>query len=410
MRGFSWASRAYLRADSSPMQSELLLPSTAVGRERFREMHSTPLSSALADPLIMVIEDDPDSGMLLEELLNHANLRTIWHRDGAQALRALDDHAEVPSLILLDLHMPNMDGWTFRVEQRRRDYLRNVPVAVMSADGSSKAEAIDADLFVSKPLDGQRLISAVQEALVSTERKRLMATSIELERLRSLGVLMGTVVHELSSPLLGISGFLELAQRECEKMGDSSKAIQRPIASAILAVASMREIVKDLRVFSRLESDQDEANVCQALQSAIRLSEPSMRGKASFAVHCPPDLPKVIGNEARLGQVFLNLLTNAVQAMQEGGPSKNKIEVRVSQEGQRVVVEISDTGVGMSPEILERAFEPFFTTKSAAQGTGIGLSFSRQIVESYCGRITAHSQPSQGTTLRVELWGRSIRA
>jgi signal transduction histidine kinase len=365
---------------------------------------STPQTSALVDPLIMVIEDDPDSGMLLEELLHHAHLRTIWHRDGAQALRALDDHAEVPSLILLDLHMPNMDGWTFRVEQRRRDYLRDVPVAVMSADGSSKAEAIDADLFVPKPLDGRRLVSAVQEALVSTERKRLMATSIELERLRSLGLLMGTVVHELSSPLQGMSGFLELAKRECERVGDATKSILRPVESALLAAESMREIVKDLRVFSRLESDHDVADVSQALQSAIRLSEPSMRGKATFHAHCPPNLPKVIGNEARLGQVFLNLLSNAVHAVSEGGPQENQISVHVSQAGKSVIVEISDTGVGMSPEILERAFDPFFTTKTAAEGTGIGLSFSKHIVEGYGGSISARSELGKGTTLRVELW------
>ena len=98
-------------------------------------LESSPTTS-LSDPLVMVIEDDPDSGMLLEELLHEAHLRTIWYRDGAQALNALDARQEMPNLILLDLHMPNMDGWTFRVEQRRRNHLKDIPVAVMTADGS----------------------------------------------------------------------------------------------------------------------------------------------------------------------------------------------------------------------------------------------------------------------------------
>ncbi len=206
-------------------------------------MFETSLPSSLVDPLIMVIEDDPDSGMLLEELLQDAHLRTIWYRDGAQALRALDARAEVPSLILLDLHMPNMDGWTFRVEQLRRDYLQDVPVAVMSADGSSKAQAIDADLFLPKPLDPERVVTAVQEALIAVERKKLLATSFEPERLRSLGVLLGTVVHELSSPLLGISGFLEIAQRECARLGEPAAPIMCPIEAALSAIAGLRAIV-----------------------------------------------------------------------------------------------------------------------------------------------------------------------
>lgn len=367
-------------------------------------MFETSLPSSLVDPLIMVIEDDPDSGMLLEELLQDAHLRTIWYRDGAQALQALDAHAEVPSLILLDLHMPNMDGWTFRVEQLRRNYLYDVPVAVMSADGSSKAQAIDADLFLPKPLNPERLVAAVQEALVSVERKKLLAASFELERLRSLGVLLGTVVHELSSPLLGIHGFLEVAQRECARLGDVAAPILRPIEAALSASDGMRDIVKDLRVFSRIESDQGPADLLQALQSAIRLGEPALRGKATLRLSVPPSLPKVMGNAARLGQVFLNLLSNAAQAIHEGGPDVNTVKVSVTQEGKQVIVEISDTGIGMTPEVLHNAFEPFFTTKSAAEGTGIGLSFSKHIVESYGGRISARSEAGKGSTLRVELW------
>jgi CheY-like chemotaxis protein len=117
-------------------------------------------------------------------------------------------------------------------------------------------------------------------------------------------------------------------------------------------------------------------------------------------------VPLVEANEARLCQVFLNLLLNAAQAIPEGEPSERHqiaVRLRVEQPSGRVVVEVRDTGVGMAPEVLSRAFDPFFTTKAIGEGTGLGLSICHGIIESMKGTITAESAPGKGSTFRVTL-------
>jgi CheY-like chemotaxis protein len=111
----------------------------------------------------------------------------------------------------------------------------------------------------------------------------------------------------------------------------------------------------------------------------------------------------VLGNEAKLGQVFLNLLINAAQAIPEGDAARHLIAVSTRVEGERVVVEVSDTGAGMTAEVLSRAFEPFYTTKSMGEGTGLGLSICLGLVQGMKGELTATSAPGQGSTFRVVL-------
>ena len=114
-----------------------------------------------------------------------------------------------------------------------------------------------------------------------------------------------------------------------------------------------------------------------------------------------PALPEVAGDDQKLQQVILNLIVNAEYAMRST-PTK-RLVVRTAREGDSVVIEVSDTGTGMSDETLQRAFEPFFTTKPAGEGTGLGLSVSYGIIEAHQGTITVESAPDRGTTFRITL-------
>ncbi len=116
-------------------------------------------------------------------------------------------------------------------------------------------------------------------------------------------------------------------------------------------------------------------------------------------------------NESRLCQVFLNLLLNAAQAIPEGEPpERHEIAVRIrALEPGQVVVEVRDTGVGMTPEVLSRVFDPFFTTKPVGEGTGLGLSICHGIIESMGGTISAESKPGKGSTFRVVLRAMAAR-
>jgi CheY-like chemotaxis protein len=127
-----------------------------------------------------------------------------------------------------------------------------------------------------------------------------------------------------------------------------------------------------------------------------------IRHRAQLQKRCA-DVPPVKGNEARLGQVFLNLLVNAAQAIPVGHAAENQITVSVLPRGDQVIVEISDTGAGIESEVLPRIFDPFFTTKPVGVGTGLGLSICHNIVTSSGGEMTVESQVGKGSTFRVSL-------
>jgi CheY-like chemotaxis protein/anti-sigma regulatory factor (Ser/Thr protein kinase) len=139
------------------------------------------------------------------------------------------------------------------------------------------------------------------------------------------------------------------------------------------------------------------------LASCIKMVSNELRHRARLVQDIAPDLPPVDGNASRIGQVFLNLLVNAAHAVPEGRADANSIRVRAYSEGKGVVVEISDTGVGIPPNVMGRIFDPFFTTKPIGQGTGLGLAISHEIVRSLGGSITVESTLGAGTTFRVTL-------
>jgi len=139
------------------------------------------------------------------------------------------------------------------------------------------------------------------------------------------------------------------------------------------------------------------------LDSAVRLSWNEIRHRAKL-VKSYGAVPPVDASESRLGQVFLNLIVNAAQAIPEGKADENEIRLvtTVGTDGD-VVIEVHDTGHGMSPEVIERLFTPFFTTKPVGFGTGLGLSICHRIVSSLGGEITVESKPGRGSMFRVSL-------
>jgi CheY-like chemotaxis protein len=141
-----------------------------------------------------------------------------------------------------------------------------------------------------------------------------------------------------------------------------------------------------------------------ALKFALKMVEGQVACRARVVKDLVP-VPGVLGSEARLGQVFLNLLVNAAQAFEPGGAGDREIRVasRFDVASQRVVVEVSDDGVGIPADVLPRIFEPFFTTKAVGQGTGLGLFVCLGIVRDLNGEITVESEVGKGTTFRVLL-------
>jgi CheY-like chemotaxis protein len=166
----------------------------------------------------------------------------------------------------------------------------------------------------------------------------------------------------------------------------------------------VRVIVRNMKSFTRSDEEQRTAiDVRKALESSISISLNHIRHKAEL-VREFESVPDVEANAARLGQVFVNLLVNAAQAIPEGAVERNRIRVRTRLVASgRVAIEIQDTGKGIAPEAMAHLFEPFFTTKDVGEGTGLGLWVCRDIVSSLGGEIEVESEPGKGTTFRVLL-------
>ncbi|HLM45537.1 MAG TPA: ATP-binding protein, partial [Myxococcaceae bacterium] len=182
------------------------------------------------------------------------------------------------------------------------------------------------------------------------------------------------------------------------------EALTEALRDASEGAGRVRHIVRDLKTFSRGEEETTRAlDVRPVLESALAICFNEVRHRARVRRELGEVAP-VVANEARLGQVFLNLLVNAAQAIPDGQVERHEIALRtfMDEEG-RVVVEVADTGSGIAPEHLERLFDPFFTTKPVGVGTGLGLSICHGIVSALGGEIQVESQVGKGTRVRVVL-------
>jgi signal transduction histidine kinase len=263
--------------------------------------------------------------------------------------------------------------------------------------------------------DGRAMIAEIVSTIVSfqgapavlafardvTERSRLRAQLAHADRLAAMGAIAAGVAHEINNPL----GFMRLATEVFErKLGADEKSPQLLALARDLrdGIDRVEAIVRDLRLFGRYEDEPIAAtDPVTALDAAMRLVAHEVLPRARL-VREHGALPPVLGVGTRLEQVFVNLLLNAAFAFSETG-KQGEIIVRGTATDTSVVIEVSDDGPGIAPDVLARVFEPFFTMKPSVGGTGLGLSICRGIVERAGGAITALSEPGRGTTMRVVL-------
>jgi signal transduction histidine kinase len=368
---------------------------------------------------LLVVEDDADIRDALDGLLSTEGFRVTGCSNGREALDWLRASPK-PDLILLDLMMPVMDGWQFRVAQKEDPELATIPVLAFSADSTAKAAAIDAEAYLKKPVDYDTLVDTIDRLLVASEHRELQARLAQTDRLTSLGTLAAGVAHEINNPLAYVLLNLGYVSEELPRLlksihrapthgqGTRSSAdeVLLAIEHARNGAERIRDIVRGLKTFSRPENESRvPLDVTQVLEATLAMVGNEIRHRARLVKAFTP-VPEVVANEARLGQVFLNLLVNATQALSDDRPSVNEIRVVVAPSGaDRVVVEVHDNGVGIPPQVRGRIFEPFFTTKPVGIGTGLGLAICHGIVTSLGGALTFDSEVGKGTTFRVELPG-----
>ena len=228
-----------------------------------------------------------------------------------------------------------------------------------------------------------------------TEQKALQAQLAIQDRLASVGMLSAGIMHEINNPLMSILANLWLLQRE-PLTGTTTELLEEVREAAEV----IRTLVTDVRQLSRGCAQTEPIDVIDVIESSLRLARHELRDRARLELELAP-VPPVRGSASRLGQVLLNLIVNAAQAIPPGGAQDNHIRIATRREAGLALIEISDTGVGMSEDQVQRLFTPFFTTKG--EGTGLGLSISQRIVESMSGTIAVESKAGIGSRFTVRL-------
>jgi len=249
---------------------------------------------------------------------------------------------------------------------------------------------------------------------------RELASAVNADRLATLGMLMAGIAHEINTPLGALASNHDVVKRALSRLHDileddvvdeyelvEVRKIVRALTGTLrvndLAVERVLELVGSLRSFGRPDrAEVDRADVAEGIETALTL----LRHKIGDGIVVKKDLQEIPLIECfpvEINQVVMNLLLNAVQAMEEKSDGKGVVTIRTRPRDGGIIVEVEDTGPGIPPEIRDRIFEPGFTTKGARVGMGLGLLITRQIVDRHGGTIDLETVPGEGTTFTVFL-------
>jgi two-component system NtrC family sensor kinase len=383
-------------------------------------------------PAVLVVDDVAANLVAVEALLADLDCDLVLARSGNAALSALLRREF--AVMLLDVQMPEMDGYEVARHSREYQGTRDVPIVFLTATHDTEENVLrgygsGAVDFLFKPIDstilrskvrvfldlynGKRQIADSKRALERTYEE-LQATQAQLvhsAKMASLGELVAGIAHEINNPLAFAGSHLDTAQRCLKRAGEALHPADSPVAKPHwekalsrlgemdLGLRRIRELVVKLRTFSRLDGDERGiANVKECVEAVVtilghRLTEGVKVVQelgAPDAIECFPGL---------LNQALMNLIANSLDAI----GSEGTITIRSETVAGDCVISVTDTGPGIPPAVRSRIFEPFFTTKPVGSGTGLGLSITHSIVEKHGGKLSVECPPGGGTRMTMRL-------
>jgi CheY-like chemotaxis protein len=384
-----------------------------------------PLPAVAGRGRVLVVEDEEIIRDAVGPLLEEEGYEVIFAENGREALGRLNLEPRI-DLIVLDLRMPVMDGWTFRAIQKNDKKLRQIPVLAMSADNSSQAAAISADGYLRKPVAPADFLATIERLLFENEA-RSVARLTETERLASLGRLAAAVGHEINNPLafvmLNLSHSIEnlgpsirslgqtngptLPELDLDEIRDSLVSVAGMLGDCQIGGERIRQTVSKLQRLARpTEGGKSQLDVHQLIEESVSQVWDHICRRARL-VKSFGRIPPIRGNGVALKQVFQSVLVDVAEALPEsqGEPSEILVSTMLDdgENGVELVVEISESGQSNAPELGPEVFEPLFTPGPPGPANGLGYFFSRQTVLDHGGRMTARSELNRGTVFRIVL-------
>jgi two-component system NtrC family sensor kinase len=383
-------------------------------------------------PAVLLVDDVEANLTALQALLADLDCELVLARSGNGALRELLKREF--AVMLLDVQMPEMDGYEVARHARENPVTRAVPILFVTATHDTEdnvlrgydSGAVD---FLFKPIDstvlrakvrvflelynGKRQIAEAKRALEQThaELQETQGQLVQSAKMASLGVLVAGIAHEINNPLAFALSHLDTVQRGLgpieSALNPAASDAARPhwdkvksrLGEMNLGLTRIRELVVKLRTFSRLDGDERGiANVKDCVDSVLMILGHRLKDRIQIeqsfgdpaSIECFPGL---------LNQALMNLVANSIDAIEGEG----KITISGKTVGDRYVIAVADTGQGIPPAVRPRIFDPFFTTKGVGSGTGLGLSITYSIVQKHGGTLSVECPPEGGTTMSLSL-------
>ncbi|MCB0744672.1 MAG: response regulator [Ignavibacteriae bacterium] len=365
---------------------------------------------------VLVIDDNLRNRNILLKLLS-GNFEVNVAESGEKALEQME--ALTPAVILLDIMMPGIDGYEVCQRIRENSKFDSTKIIIISGKGMVderlKGYSIGADDYMIKPFDHHELQEkvAVYAKLHNTEaRLKALNTHLEeqvelraqqlvqAERMATIGMNVAQIIHNLNNPLSMLVGYARILQRK----DPNDKYVEK----LINAIDSLVNMTKTLLTFTKQDrrTEVQEIDLNTIIEKELSFFEIDSRYKYDIKkqISLKP-LPKFIGVPTHIAQVISNLIKNSLDAMEGREHSTLTISTEYN---KRINLIISDTGPGISKENMDKIFDPFFSTKGDGSdgkpaGTGLGLPFSRNMIEAYGGQLTVESQAGKGVTIKVFL-------
>jgi signal transduction histidine kinase len=358
---------------------------------------------------ILMVDDTPANLELLSVMLKVRGYTVRAAISGKLALQAARNAP--PDLILLDINMPEMDGYEVCAKLKADEKLKDIPVIFLSAlsETIDKVKAFGAGGvdYITKPFQFEEVEARVETHMELRRQKRRLQENYDklrgLETLRDSLVHM--IVHDLRSPLTGIYGFLELIKEKADGVFPADTI--RYIDEAMKAATQMVQIVNNVLDTSKMEGKQMNLNPAEydlAAAAAEIISGLQPLFKSREIRFTPPESPAtVLADKEIIFRVIQNLLSNALKFTRDGG----FILLNIGPAGDRIRVSVTDTGTGIAPENRQKIFEKFGQVELGAErqrnSTGLGLAFCKMAVEAHGGRIGVDSEEGRGSSFWFEL-------